>query len=233
MKVLEKSYLVYVQSSYHLHICLSFSLSNTRYPYILIKKYANTVSDLIVGAFGADKAVLYRYTVQSVNMGLFCMSLFSFHVFFLFLFIRNKGQTHSERQRISDSAADHGEPRGENVWAAHIGGERPCVLVCLGFCFCFFETKLRLSQWNNQMLCFSFYKKHRQKKRFKFEGHWLYSWGLLRPFCGLSLGLNVCANSCLLLCGPAINWSLVQALTLPSPNDNWESLQVKAGILVC
>ena len=33
----------------------------------------------------------------------------------------------------------------------------------------------------------------------------------------LSVGVHVSVNGCLFLCGPAMNWRLVQGVTLPSP----------------
>lgn len=42
----------------------------------------------------------------------------------------------------------------------------------------------------------------------------------------LYLGVNVSANDCLFLCGPAMSWWLFHCVTLPSPGDSWERLQL-------
>ena len=42
----------------------------------------------------------------------------------------------------------------------------------------------------------------------------------------LSLGVNVSVNGCVSLCGPAMNWRLIQGVTLPSPQDSWDRLQL-------
>lgn len=66
MKFREKRYI----SAVHFHqtyLSLALSLHVCMYAWIYICvlfKYANAVADLIVGAFGADKAVLYRYRVH-------------------------------------------------------------------------------------------------------------------------------------------------------------------------
>lgn len=51
-----------------------------------------------------------------------------------------------------------------------------------------------------------------------------------KTFCFM-VSICICANGCLCLWGPEMNWQLIQDGTLPSPNDWWDRLQLTPVIL--